>query len=334
MVEPKVDPATGKLYNLDFNRIYYDSVTGAEVGRRNWGAAWPITRETFVSFLYKLHYMYHIPEMWGTDRWGYWLLGIVALVWTLDCFVGFYLTLPLRRKEREATPSKGYWARWKPAWQIKTSGSAYRINFDVHRAFGLWFWVLLFIVAFTGFSLNLYREVFYPMMSMVSQVTPDIFMTREPTPIGKPITPKLTFDAALAKGEIEASRQGIKEPPGGMFYATQWGVYGVLFFKSGDDHGSGGVGPALLTFDQEDGRYLGRRIPWEGTAADIFLQAQFPLHSGRILGLPGRIAISLLGLACAALAITGVVIWYRKRRARIRVRIAELERLNRQVAVV
>ena len=58
-------------------------------------------------------------------------------------------------------------------------------------------------------------------------------------------------------------------------------------------------------------------MPWQGTAADIFVQAQFPLHSGRILGLPGRILISLMGLVVAALSVTGVVIWARKRRARL-----------------
>ncbi len=66
-----------------------------------------------------------------------------------------------------------------------------------------------------------------------------------------------------------------------------------------------------------DGRFLGDRVPWQGTAADIFVQAQFPLHSGRILGLPGRILISLMGLVVAALSVTGVVIWARKRRARL-----------------
>ncbi|HWT51888.1 MAG TPA: PepSY-associated TM helix domain-containing protein, partial [Caulobacter sp.] len=60
----------------------------------------------------------------------------------------------------------------------------------------------------------------------------------------------------------------------------------------------------------------GVRQPWVGTAADIFVQAQFPLHSGRILGLPGRILISLTGLVVAALSVTGVVIWWRKRKAR------------------
>jgi uncharacterized iron-regulated membrane protein len=62
---------------------------------------------------------------------------------------------------------------------------------------------------------------------------------------------------------------------------------------------------------------LGDRQPWKGTAADLFVQAQFPLHSGRILGLPGRILISAMGLVVAILSVTGVVIWARKRRARL-----------------
>lgn len=50
------------------------------------------------------------------------------------------------------------------------------------------------------------------------------------------------------------------------------------------------------------------------------MQAQFPLHSGRIAGLFGRILISIMGFVVAALSVTGVVIWWRKRRARIKVR--------------
>lgn len=43
------------------------------------------------------------------------------------------------------------------------------------------------------------------------------------------------------------------------------------------------------------------------------MQAQFPLHSGRILGLPGRIFISVMGLLVATLSVTGVIIWQKKR---------------------
>jgi len=64
------------------------------------------------------------------------------------------------------------------------------------------------------------------------------------------------------------------------------------------------------------GHVLGRQIPGHGSAGDIFMQAQFPLHSGRIAGLPGRIAISFTGAVVAMLSVTGVLIWLKKARAR------------------
>ena len=294
-VVPRVDAATGRLHALGYNQVFLDPVTGTELGRREWGRVWPITRETLVSFLYKLHYSLHLPEMWGEERWGIWLLGIVAIVWMADSFVGFYLTLPVRKGANPDRPAaverqlgRGWWSRWKPAWKVKTSGSAYRVTFDLHRAFSLWTFALLFLLAFTAFSLNLYREVFLPLMSSVSRVSPDPSNTRP-------------FVSPLA-------------------YMPMQGFYTARYFQPGDDHGAAGVGPAAIYFDGQDGRVIGDRQPWIGTAADLFVQAQFPVHSGRILGLPGRILISLMGLVVAMLSATGVVIWWRKRAARLSVR--------------
>lgn len=315
-VDARQDPKTGKHYELGYNQVFIDPATGVEQGRREWGAVWPIKTETFVSFLYVLHYTLHIPEFWGIDRWGIWLLGVIAVLWTLDCFVGFYLTLPASGTNGRK-PAKSFWSRWKPAWQIKTKASAYRINFDIHRAFGLWLWGVLFVVAFTAFSLNLYSEVFYPVMSKISKVSPTPFDTRVPTSHDNPILPKQTYETIIAKARADAQARGFTAPVGGAFYSAHYGIYGVAFHKVGDDHGAGGVGPPYLYYDGADGRYLGERLPWKGTAADIFVQAQFPLHSGRILGIPGRILISLTGLVVAALSVTGVVIWLKKRRARV-----------------
>ncbi|MEH2513802.1 putative iron-regulated membrane protein [Nitrobacteraceae bacterium AZCC 1564] len=321
--QPRQNPATGKAYELGFNRIYYDPVSGAEVGRRERGAVWPINRANFVSFLYRLHYTLCAPQMWGIDRWGQWLLGIVASIWTIDCFVGFYLTLPARN----ASPSSGdvavhkaserrFWRRWWPSWKIKVRGSPYRINFDIHRAVGLWTWVVLFTIAFTGFSMNLSREVFMPALSLISRVTPNVFNERPISDPNQPVAPKIDYPVILDRAEQDARARGWSDPAGTMFYAARYGIYGVIFFAPGDERDVSGVGPPILYYDGQDGHYLGDRLPWKGTTADLFVQAQFPLHSGRILGLPGRILISLMGLLSAALSVTGVVIWARKRRAR------------------
>lgn len=320
-VEPRRNPATGKLFEPHYNQVFVDPVTGAEQGRREWGAVWPITRETFVSFLYVLHYSLHIPEMWGIDHWGIWLLGGVAILWTLDCFAGFYLTLPPRQKTATKAAGmksgKGFWSRWKPAWVIKTSASAYRINFDIHRAFGLWLWGVLFTVAFTAFSLNLYTEVFYPVMSKVSKVTPSPFDLRTPADHNSPIIATRSYAQVLGSARAEATKRGWTAPAGSAFYSPEYGVYGVAFHEPGGDHGAAGVGPPYLYYDGQSGALVGDLQPWVGTPADIFVQAQFPLHSGRILGLPGRILISATGVVVAALSVTGVVIWLKKRRARV-----------------
>ncbi|MDZ4368099.1 MAG: PepSY-associated TM helix domain-containing protein [Afipia sp.] len=70
--------------------------------------------------------------------------------------------------------------------------------------------------------------------------------------------------------------------------------------------------------------------PISPKAAGIFLQTQFPLHSGRILGLPGRILISAMGVIVAMLSITGIVIWARKRRARTVASPKQLARVQRR----
>jgi uncharacterized iron-regulated membrane protein len=324
-VLPRVDPRTQRLYEPGFNQVFIDPASGEELGKREWGAVWPITKETFVSFLYVLHHTLHVPEMAGIDRWGIWLLGVIAMIWTIDCFIGFYLTLPAKRRTRgmgsdegeQGSGARSWWQRWKPAWMVRWRAGTTKLNFDLHRAFSLWVWGALFLVAFTAFSLNLYGEVFYPMMSKVSQVTPSPFDVRAPNDKHQPIEPLLSYREILASSETAARERGWAQPIGSAFYVPEWGIYGVEFYGAGDGHGAGGVGHPTLFFDGRDGQPLGDFRPWRGTAADLFVQAQFPLHSGRILGIPGRILISALGLIVAMLSVTGVVIWLKKRSARV-----------------
>ena len=154
----------------------------------------------------------------------------------------------------------------------------------------------------------------------MSNYTPTPYEQRAPLPLDKPAVPKLSFADMIERGKADGQSRGWSAPVGAVYYAQLFDIYSVSFFKPGDDHGAGGVGPAQLFYDGQDGRPLGARIPWQGTAADVFVQAQFPMHSGRILGLPGRILISAMGIVVAALSVTGVVIWYRKRRARLSAR--------------
>lgn len=328
LVQPRIDPANGKPFALDYTQVFIDPVTAAIVGRRD-ASAVSLSRRSLMPFLRDLHESLHLPELWGSTRWGFQLMGIIALVWLLDSFVALYLTFPLRRQQlavaRSRLPaapsvpaanSRVWWQRWQPAWRVRWAAGGYKLNFDLHRAGGLWIWGVILIIAFTSFSINLSREVFYPLMALVSKVTPGPFETRPVAPSNQPIVPKVSFEQVLQQSYEEGIRRKWERPPGGIFYARSMGFYSVAFFQPGADDGSGSMEIANMYFDGADGHYLGDYLPWRGSAADVFVQLQLPLHSGRILGLTGRILMSLMGLAVAMLSVTGIVIWARKRRSR------------------
>ena len=316
-VDATIDPETGRRHALDYDHVFVDPVSGEIRGQRLWGKI-SLAPEHLMSFLYKLHFTLHLPEWRGTDRWGVWLMGAAALVWLIDSFIAFVLTFPRRR--RSAHTSTSWRARWAPSWRIRRGASAYKLNFDLHRAVGLWVWIVLLTLAFTSFSLNLYREVFYPVMSLVSETTPGPFETRSPTPLHEPVEPAISWPQLFATARADARNKGWPEPLGDVFYSDNFAVFGARFFFAGDDHASGGMKIKSLYYDGRSGDLIGEEVPWEGTAADVFNQLQFPLHSGRILGLPGRILMSVMGLVVAMLSITGLVIWWKKRRARISMR--------------
>lgn len=300
-VAPRLDPATGKAYRVDYNQVAVDPVSGEVQGKRMWGDI-SLTRENLLPFLYKLHYSLHIPDGFGMEL-GVLLMGIVGIVWAIDSFVALWISFP-----------NG--SAWRKSFAFRWKQGGYKLNFDVHRSGGVWLWPLLLMLAVTSVSMNLEFQVVRPAVSLFSELSPSPFAIRAPNPPELPHEPRIGREAVLAMAEAEARKRNWTLPAGSVFYSPEVGVYGVGFFEPGNDHGDGGLGNPWLYFDGQDGRFISALVPGTGSAGDIFMQAQFPLHSGRILGLPGRILLSLMGLAVAVLSATGIVIWARKRSAR------------------
>ncbi|MBS1209821.1 MAG: PepSY-associated helix protein [Proteobacteria bacterium] len=301
-VEPRPDKAGGKARNPGFNQVALDPVTGAVQARREWGVV-SLSRENLLPFLYKLHYSMHLPDVDGIET-GVWLMGIIAMVWSLDCFVALWISFPKL-------------ASWRKSFAFRWRQGGYKLNFDLHRSGGVWLWLLVLIIAVTSVSMNLQLQFVRPLVNRISPLSPSPWDGRSFRAHDDPAAPLVTREAVLASAREEAARRGWTLPAGGIFYSPEADVYGVGFYQPGHDHGDGGLGNAWLHYEGSDGRFAGASVPGEGSAGDIFMQAQFPLHSGRIAGLPGRILVSLLGLAIASFSVTGVVIWARKRKARV-----------------
>ena len=319
LVRPLLDQATGKPHALSYNTVFVDPVTGVITGNRD-SKSLALSWRNLMPWLRHLHESLLSPTFAGSDRWGYWFMGGLALLWLADSFWALVLTLPAKRKPASAKvqgdSGKSWWSRWMPAWRLRWGAGAYKLNFDLHRAGGLWIWGVIVVVAFTSFSINLYREVFYPVMSKVSTTTPGPYETLKPAPFGSYIEPKISFASAIDIAKKEALQLGIKTEAGGIWYGGDFPFYNVSFFDPDDETGAMGMGLSNVYVSSETGELLGSYRPWHGTGADVFVQLQLPLHSGRILGTFGRVLMSFVGVMVAMLSITGVVIWWRKRRGR------------------
>lgn len=269
------------------NQVYVDPASGEILGARNWGAL-RLDRAHLVPFVYELHHRLHL------GAWGAGLLGGVAIVWVLDCFVGLYLAWP-----------RPAWAALRRALGVKWRAGRARLHYDVHRAGGLWFWPVLLILALSGVYLNLGQEIFRPTLALFTELTspPDSAMPTRPNPAA---LPALDWDAALARAAQVLPGARLGE----IRYTPATGVYRVGFHTEGDI--STRYPGTLVYVAGESGRVLGVQRPNAGTAGDVILEWQFPLHSGQAFGLAGRALIALAGLAAAVLSVTGIVIWRRK----------------------
>jgi uncharacterized iron-regulated membrane protein len=317
MVAPRSRPGSAEPYPLSFNQVALDPSDGRVQARRMWGEP-SLARQNLLPFLYKLHYTLHIPQRAGAEL-GVLIMGMVALVWTVDCFIALWLSFPQPKA-------------WRKSFAFRLRAGAAKLTFDLHRSGGVWVWPLLLTLAVTGVAMNLGKEVVRPIVSLFSPLKPAALEQR--TILTEARAPVLSFGDALMHARSQAERLGIAAPPGALFYAPERGAYGVGFFAPGHDHGDGGLGNPWLYLDARDGHALGAEIPGRGSAGDVFMQAQFPLHSGRIAGLTGRVIVSLLGAVVAMLSVTGVLLWARRRRARVRSaqRLAEPVREGRDLA--
>ena len=307
MMSARTDPKTGRLYPLDVSQLILDPWTGRILGtgvmENDWHAKAP-WRMRFIPFIYSLH-----TSLATNTNWGWMFVGVVALIWTLDSFVGFYLTLPASHGH--------FWQRWRQAWTIKLGASGSRVNFDVHRAGGLWLWPLLFVFGWSSVMLGL-RQVYEPVTHALFNYQgfdDSIGAQALPQPLENP---KLDWAAAEAAGQKAMAEQALLhhfkvERPYGMAYIGLYGAYTYAVRSSIDWRGHGWDTTVLL--DGNTGRLRELDLPrgqFAGNTVSTFL---WGIHYGDLRdSLLFRIVIGFFGVFLAVLSITGVLIWWKKRR--------------------
>jgi uncharacterized iron-regulated membrane protein len=269
------------------SEVYVDPYSGRLLGERKWGDI-GATRAHLVPMIYRLHMSLFL----GTA--GQWITAIVALLWIGAMALGVVLAVPRLRL-------------WRTALAVKWHASGARVLFDVHRTAGIGAFVVLVVIAFTGFYMNL-PSVIEPALAAVAPFTPRPASVRTPQMARSEVW-RVGWDEALA-----SARQLEPVHPLAVIGRVEGrGYYQVRFVPPDDIMDAGTI---RIFVGGRDGAVLGRFEDRAGTVGDQIRIWQFPLHSGQGFGLAGRILVCVAGALPLLLAATGIGLWLRRRRLR------------------
>ncbi|WP_439670964.1 PepSY-associated TM region [Cupriavidus necator] len=268
-------------------QVMVDPVTLAVKGERVWG-------EAGLSRRLSLPTLFHLHRYLLSGDTGKTITGVAGMLLLLTTLVGVAVWWP-RMKLRSVVQ----------AFRITHGGSWSRFSYSLHRAGGILAAPVLAIIAFSGWYLNLPKWV-TPMVAGVMTVTPPVKHVSAPAPAGaRPLGAGEIMAAAQARyPQAQVTRISFPRKPGDAFE--------IRLRQPGEVRKD--TGATRLWLDAWSGKPLGMRDPQQAPAGDTLLNWLFPLHTGEAFGLPGRVFITLFGLAPLAFAVTGVLIWWKRRR--------------------
>lgn len=300
-LSPRIDPATGEDYPLEGDQLFVDPYTGEKLGIRD-NATLALDRQHLVETLFMVHRYLLLGET-GTK-----ILLVVAIAWLVSTVIGFYLTFPPKGRR--------FFAGWKPAWRVQWSAPLPRFSFDLHRATGLWLWIMLFVISFGALRVTLGDlDLFDPMLKKVaSWKDASAELARAAQKIEEP---KLSWENALdlsRKLMPAAAQRAQLDVSGEASFGLNRsrGMYVYTVRSSMDVFDSG---QTQLYISAVDGREIALSHP-QMAGGNAFSNWTAALHRARIGGTPYKSLVTLTGFATAALAITGFIVWWKRRRPR------------------
>ena len=250
------------------------------------------SRSQFVPSLMSWH-----RNFLGSDN-GKLLVSVNGIVLAIIALSGIYLWWPVWRLKA-----------WWQAITISHQGPWKRFNFRLHRATGFYSTPILLMLAITGIYFN-QPDWITPIVKQVVSVTADSKEVKASTENNftdseiKNLNPDQIIDLAQKEFPMaRVTRISFPEKTDGRFE--------VRLHQPGELRE--GSGATRVTVDALHGKIIKIRDPLKASKEALFYSYFFPLHSGEIFGTIGKIIISFVGLLPLLFAISGTLIWLRRR---------------------
>lgn len=265
---------------------YYHPVTSKFLGTKSWSI-------TFFENLLNLHRTLGIPQI------GKYIVGSSAIIFFLLLLTsGIYIWW------------KAYAHNLKEGFKIRWKAKKRKLNYDLHKAFGIYFCIPLLIMAFTGsyFTFNSsYRSVL-----KIFDGPAHTQLARERNNTVKDFP---TLDGAFLNPNGDYALWAIYFPPDTI------GTYRLRYIKS-----------PSITSGYRRTKEVEVNKKGETTILSDFrsdpnsdrIAAQFyPVHIGEIAGIWGRILVFISGIVPLVLFITGLRFYRSKKRRGLRKKVID-----------
>ncbi|NKE73551.1 PepSY-associated TM helix domain-containing protein [Candidatus Manganitrophus noduliformans] len=277
------EEASGGEYGRQ--EVAVDPYTAEILGERQWGGY-------LMSAIYKLHSNLLLETP------GEVTVGILGLLLLVSVGTGIYLWWPLFWPPRRRKIGQ--------AFTIRRGARPVRFYFDLHKTSGIYSAVIIVVIAFSGIYL-VFPEYIKPLVDVFSPLTgfPEVKSTPLPGMAPISVEQAVTIADRLFR---DAELKGIAPPE------DPEGVYIVVKRQPGEVRQA--WGESRVWIDAYSGEILAVRNPKQFSAGDTFLNWLFPLHSGEALGLPSRILVFISGFVPLILYVTGLKLWFKRRRSK------------------
>ncbi|MBW4553581.1 MAG: PepSY domain-containing protein [Aphanocapsa sp. GSE-SYN-MK-11-07L] len=261
-------------------QVFVNPFTGLIMGDREWESSW-------VGMIYELHY-----NLLAGDT-GTLIMGIVALLTLLLSITGIVLWPGWRKL------IAGFKIKWKNA-HIK------RTNFDIHKVAGITTAIFLVFIGFTGFAWNV------PQAKVTEAIHAATFTPKPADSVSQPIAGQqpLPFAELIQRADaaVPAATTTYVSFPEKLEDPFRMGKRQAQEANK--------WGNTQVSLDQFTGKVIQVQDGLKPTRAEAILNQFGPLHFGTFWGISSRILYVFVGLAPTVLMVTGVVMWWHRRRVK------------------
>ncbi|HEY8592543.1 MAG TPA: PepSY-associated TM helix domain-containing protein [Sphingomicrobium sp.] len=264
--------------------LLMDAATGRVVGERLPQPGKPEDGSTS-RFIYMLH------EKLVSGETGETIIGTSGILLLSSSLLGLWIAWPRPGNWRALFSPRG----WKTLQQK---------FYSWHRVAGLVFGLLYVLIAMGGVYMIFTESIRHGLGKVITLQQP--YKAPADAPAAGAAVPAQQALASAEKLFPNAEFVRLAMPaPDKPFYVIRLRQPGEVRAWSG---------ATSITVDAASGRVVQVQDALAKPPADRLADAQYSIHNGEILGLFGRLMIMLAGLSLPTFYITGVWLWFRKRR--------------------